>query len=180
MDGAIVGIFDGDEVGCKPLGRTLAEGPMDGRIDGSADGAMDGAKLVDGCSLPLGFEDGCMLTEGPSEPEGFCEGVRLGPLLGTLLGIWLGEALMPKDGMLLGTLLGDVLGVILGVRLGVALGFAVGPDGNPVRTISTFASSLSNDVKVIVRVSPDFPSKLLMVKACPEDRIAWDMDTFDS
>ena len=111
---------------------------------------------------------------------GILLGALLGILLGELLGILLGEALVFAEGLLLGTVLGALLGALLGTRLGVELGFIVGPVANPVKTTSTVASLFTNEVKVMVRVSPEFPLKLLIVSACPVARIACDMDTLVS
>jgi hypothetical protein len=74
-------------------------------------------------------------------------------------------------------LLGALLGARLVVELGAILGAIV---GNPVKTTSTFASLFTNEVKVMVRVSPEFPLKSLIVNDCPVARVACDMDTLES
>lgn len=103
-------------------------------------------------------------------------------MLGDRLGILLGTALMMSlfvEGLLLGTVLGTLLGALLGTLLGALL--VVGLDaGNPVRVTCTFASLLTNEVKVTVRVCPVTPSKLLIVYEFPDKRDTSAMEIFVS
>ena len=82
------------------------------------------------------------------------------------------------EGLLLGAILGTLLGALLGTLLGALV---VGLDaGNPVRVTCTFASLLTNEVKVTVRVCPVTPSKLLIVYELPDKRDTSAMEIFVS
>ena len=175
----------------RPVGGEVAgtEGPMDGALEGMLLGTVDGFLLGALLGGRLGARLVASIAEGPT--DGALDGLLLGTIVGfilrALLGARLGASIAegPTDavleGLLLGTVLGFLLGALLGARLVVELGAILGAIvGNPVKTTSTFASLFTNEVKEMIRVSPNLPLKPEIANACPEDRVACAMDTLES